>query len=322
VHPALSIIIFTTASGTGYGLLAWIGLLAPNGALPLTRQFGAVSVLVALGFITTGLLSSTIHLGHPERAWRAISQWRSSWLSREGLAALVTYIPALAFAALWLLEVTGAVWLGCGVLAAIGSVVTVICTAMIYRSLKPIRQWDNRWVIPSYLILAAMTGALWLAALLATLDAPRSGVTAVAVLVVFAAAAVKIAYWRSIDRGSSRSTLASATGLPKHRPIRPLDPPHTEENYLLREMGYRVARRHAAKLRRIAVVLAFVAPVVLLVLAWLLRGGAASAALALVGALTGTAGVLVERWLFFAEATHTVALYYRGDVTSGTDPIG
>jgi DMSO reductase anchor subunit len=322
VHPALSIIIFTTASGTGYGLLAWIGLLAPSGALPLTRQFGAISVLVALAFITAGLLSSTIHLGHPERAWRAISQWRSSWLSREGLAALVTYIPALAFAALWLFDIIGVVWSVCGVLAVIGSVATVVCTAMIYRSLKPIRQWDNRWVIPNYLILAGMTGALWLAALLAILDILRSGVTVLAALLVFAAAAGKIAYWRSIDRGSSRSSLASATGLPRHRPIRPLDPPHTEENYLLKEMGYRIARRHAARLRRIAIALAFAAPMVLLVLAWLLRGGAASAALALASALMATAGVLVERWLFFAEATHTVALYYRGDAKFGTNPIG
>jgi len=25
VHPALSVIVFTTASGIGYGLLAWVG---------------------------------------------------------------------------------------------------------------------------------------------------------------------------------------------------------------------------------------------------------------------------------------------------------
>jgi DMSO reductase anchor subunit len=287
VHPALSIIVFTTSSGVGYGLLAWIGLLAPMGALPLARQFGAVSLLLALGLITAGLLSSTLHLGHPERAWRAISQWRSSWLSREGVAAIATYVPALLFAALWLFEATGKVWSACGLLAAAGSLVTVICTAMIYRSLKPIRQWDNHWVLPNYLLLAAMTGA------------------------------VKVAYWRSIDKNSAGSTLASATGLPQGRSIRPLDPPHTEENYLLREMGYRIARRHAAKLRRIAMVVGFAVPLVALGLGWLLRGGAASALLALAAAASATAGVLIERWLFFAEATHTVALYYRGDASSG-----
>src|SRR5947207_15131306 len=101
--------------------------------LPLGRSFGVTGIALAIGFITAGLLSSTIHLGHPERAWRAISQWRSSWLSREGLAALVTYIPALAFAALWLFDIIGVVWSACGVLAAIGSVATVVCTAMVYR---------------------------------------------------------------------------------------------------------------------------------------------------------------------------------------------
>src|SRR5207245_9197297 len=128
-----------------------------------------------------------------------------------------------------------------------------ICTAMIYRSLKPIRQWYNRWVIPNYLMLAAMTGALWLTAVLAALDVLRPAVTALAAAFVLAAVAVKLAYWRSIDQNSAGSTLASATGLPPGRPIRPLDPPHTEENYLLRDMGYRIARLLYAQMRRIAI---------------------------------------------------------------------
>jgi DMSO reductase anchor subunit len=313
MHPALSIIFFTTASGVGYGLLAWIGLLAPTGALPLTHQFGSAGIVIAFGLITVGLLSSTLHLGHPERAWRAISQWRSSWLSREGLAALATYVPALAFAALWLFDGTGKLWSACGVLAAAGSAATLICTGMIYRSLKPIRQWNNPWVLPNYLMLAAMTGLLWLAALLAVFDVLPFPMTVLAAVLVLAAAGVKLAYWRSVDASTAATTLASATGLPSGRAIRPLDPPHTEENYLLREMGYRIARRHAAKLRRIAMVLAFAIPVVvMLLLAGVLRNGVASALLAVGAALAATAGVLVERWLFFAEATHTVALYYRG----------
>src|SRR5947209_10931793 len=155
----------------GYGLLAWAGVLAPLGVLPLTRQFGASILALALAFITTGLLSSTLHLGHRERAWRAVSQWRSSWLSREGLAALITYLPALLFAALWLLQATGRLWSALGFAAAAGAIITVICTAMIYHSLKPIRQWRNGWVVPNYLLLAAMTGSLWLVAVLATLEA-------------------------------------------------------------------------------------------------------------------------------------------------------
>ena len=313
MHPALSIVAFTTLSGIGYGLLAWVGVLAPIGMLPRGRAFAAASLGLALALITAGLMASTLHLGHPERAWRAFSQWRSSWLSREGVAAVATYVPAVLFAALWLTEATGRLWSACGLLAAAGSIATVFSTAMIYRSLKPIRQWHNAWVVPNYLLLAAMTGVLWLAAVAAMLDGFHPALAPLAAGIVLAAAGAKLGYWRSIDADRSGPTLAAATGLPAGRPLRPLDLPHTEENYLLKEMGYRVARRHAVKLRRMVVILGFAVPLVAIVLALLLHGALSGAAAALVGALAATAGVLIERWLFFAEATHTVALYYRGE---------
>src|SRR5215469_5383341 len=102
MHPALSVIVFTALSGAGYGLLAWLGIWAVAGALPADRGLAAVSLALSLGSITIGLLSSSLHLGHPERAWRAFSQWRSSWLSREGVSSVVTYAPALLFALGWL----------------------------------------------------------------------------------------------------------------------------------------------------------------------------------------------------------------------------
>src|SRR5215467_14251240 len=101
MHPAFSVIIFTTMSGAGYGLLAWLGAWAIVGGLPANRGLAAVLLVLSLGAITIGLLSSTVHLGHPERAWRAFSQWRSSWLSREGVASVVTYAPTLLLAFGW-----------------------------------------------------------------------------------------------------------------------------------------------------------------------------------------------------------------------------
>ena len=87
----LSVIFFTTASGAGYGLLALVGVLAPLGLVPSDGRFGAAALGLAFVLITAGLLSSTLHLGHPERAWRAFSQWRSSWLSREGVLSVATF---------------------------------------------------------------------------------------------------------------------------------------------------------------------------------------------------------------------------------------
>jgi DMSO reductase anchor subunit len=54
---------------------------------------------------------------------------------------------------------------------------------------------------------------------------------------------------------------------------------------------------------------AFVLPVLLLAAA-MAAGSPLAAVLSVLAALLQLAGMLVERWLFFAEATHTVTLYY------------
>jgi sulfite dehydrogenase (quinone) subunit SoeC len=307
VHPSFSVIFFTASSGAGYGLLALLGVLAPLGVVPQDALFAIVALGLALGAITAGLVSSTFHLGHPERAMRAFSQWRSSWLSREGVASVATYVPAGLFAIAWVFF--GAVSGILGILAALGAVATVICTAMIYRSLKPIQRWHNSWVMPNYLALALMTGALWLAWLLRLFGAGIASVDWLAILAIVLAAALKLGYWRFIDTTSSASTAESATGLGALGKVRLFEAPHTSENYLLKEMGFQIARKHAAKLRRIAFLLAFALPF-LLSLVPLLAGGWPATLAALIAAPLATLGVLVERWLFFAEAKHAVTLYY------------
>jgi DMSO reductase anchor subunit len=161
LHPAPSIIAFTTLSGAGYGLLFVLALGSVLGLIPPMRWIGLSGMVLALGLITLGLLCSTFHLGHPERAWRALSQWRSSWLSREGVMALVTYGPALLFAFGWVvLGTTGGLFAPLAVLTAAGAVATVWCTGMIYASLKPVRQWHHPLTAPLYLTFALMIGSL------------------------------------------------------------------------------------------------------------------------------------------------------------------
>ncbi|MBS0520740.1 MAG: dimethyl sulfoxide reductase anchor subunit [Proteobacteria bacterium] len=308
MHPSLSVIFFTTLSGAGYGLLALTGILAPLGAVPQDRRFGLAALAVALALIAAGLLSSLFHLGRPERAWRAFSQWRSSWLSREGVAAVITFVPALAFAGVWIFG--GAVSAILGFLAAAGAITTVVCTGMIYRSLKPIPRWHNRWVVPNYVALAGMTGSAWLL-LLARLDQVQPLLPLLALAATAAAAILKAAYWRSIDAPAPSPTAGSATGLGRLGTVRLFEAPHTSDNYLLKEMGFRIARKHAAKLRRIVLISGFVAPALLFCIA-LVTSGALAALPALVAAALMMLGVFVERWLFFAEAQHVVTLYYGG----------
>ena len=313
MHPALSVILFTVASGTGYGLAFWLGLGAALGLVPADRWFGLVSLALTAALISFGLVASTFHLGHPERAWRAFGQWRSSWLSREGVLAVATYVPLGLFALGWLGfgRIDG--WTAvAGVATALLAMATVAATAMIYASLKTIPRWSSRWVVPGYLVLAAMAGGLWLAALLRLFGEEPGAFGLAFALLPAAGLAVKLGYWRAIDGESPAATAAGAIGLEGKTKVRLLDPPHTSENYIMKEMGFRIARKHARKLRRIAVLLGFGVPLALALLAQLLGGGPGAAA-GLVAAVSAMAGLTVERWLFFAEAKHVVTLYYGAE---------
>lgn len=313
MHPASSVIFFTTASGAGYGLLFLMGLAGAAGLMPAGLWSGLVGFALALGLITAGLLVSTFHLGHPERAWRAMSQWRSSWLSREGLAAVVTYLPTLVFALGWIvLEDARGFWGVFGILASAGAAVTVVCTGMIYASLRTIRQWHHPLVLPGYLLLALYTGGLWAAMLVCAFGGSAATLIWVTLAAGAAAAVVKWLYWSRIDTDAPVTTSGTATGLSGLGRVRMLEGPSTSKNFVMREMGYRVARKHVPKLRTIAAVAGIVVPFALLMVAGAMGtdGGWFPALLA---ALSGGLGVAVERWLFFAEATHVVTTYYGAE---------
>jgi DMSO reductase anchor subunit len=311
MHPAASVIFFTVASGAGYGLLAALGLLAAFGLIVPDARLGLAGFGLGLGLVTAGLLSSTAHLGRPERAWRAFSQWRTSWLSREAVAAVATYVPAVLLAGAFVL-VDAPRWLLAvlGLATAAGAVVTIICTAMIYRSLKPIHAWHNRLTVPGYLIIGAATGLALAYLLLIAFGSPAAFVAGAGAVAALAAGFLhKRAYWAFIDTSASPATAESATGLGGIGRVRLLDPPHTGRNYLMREMGYAVARKHAVTLRRIVLIGGFVVPAWAVALGLGLSGPVALA-LGVAAVIASIGGAIVERWLFFAEARHTTMLYY------------
>jgi sulfite dehydrogenase (quinone) subunit SoeC len=309
MHPAYSVIFFTTSSGAGYGLLALLGLGAAFGMVPAEASLGLVGLGLATALISAGLLSSTAHLGRPERAWRAFSQWRTSWLSREGVFAVATFIPVALLGFGWVfLSRTDGLFAAMGILSAIGAAVTVVCTAMIYASLKPVAQWHSRYTLTAYMIFSLMTGSLIFCALLYSFGAGSPKLIFLAVACCVAGWGWKVATWRHNDRLVPASTANTATGLAGGT-VSSVEWPHTGENYLLKEMGFRVARKHARRLRMIATVLAFVLPIMLLIAA-VPASGILAAAILSAAAIIQLAGMLVERWLFFAEARHTVSLYY------------
>jgi DMSO reductase anchor subunit len=310
MHPAYSVILFTTASGAGFGLLALLGLVGAAHGSASNPWFGVASLGAGLLLVSGGLVSSLFHLGHPERAWRAFSQWRSSWLSREGVASVATLAAACLFGLLWLMPRAGRPLLALWGLVLFGlCLASLHCTAMIYASLPTIRQWRSRLVPPVYQAFGLATGAALLHALAEGFGRgqPLQSILVLASLAV--CGLLKVLYWRQIDEGPAEHTLEAATGLGRFGPVRQWEVPHTSPNFVMREMGYCVARRHAEKLRR-AVLGALAAAFLLTALTLLLGGGPLSAGLAALAAAAALGAALVERWLFFAEARHVSALYY------------
>ena len=305
MNPAYSVILFTTASGAGYGLLALLGLVGFNHGPVSNFAFGLVAVVVALGLITVGLLSSTFHLGHPERAWRAFSQWKSSWLSREGVASVVTYMPAVLFGAAWLDIVHAPAWIGpLGLATATMCAVTVFCTAKIYSTLKTIRAWNHPLVVPVYLAFAFASGGALLTAIATIFGRFQIFQVILTVVALLWLIGLKFFYWRAIDNAARTHTMAAATGLGPG--VRQWEVPHTSENYIMKEMGFAVARKHALKLRNVVFVLFIIT---LLALA----GCTQSPWFSFVAAPAILIAAVVERWLFFAEAQHVVSLFYGAE---------
>lgn len=292
MHPAPSVILFSVLSGAGFGLLAFLGfdLVQPSG--------WSAFLLWGLGYglAVSGLLAATFHLGNPQRAWMAFSQWRSSWLSREAWGAV--------FALILLAPVALSDWLGLGWnLAPLGwiggalALLTVFTTAMIYTQIKAVPRWNHPVTPLMFLSFAVAGGALF------------SG-QAWAWVALVIVGAVLVAAWRIGDGQFAKraQTMGTATGLGSIGTVQVFEQAHTAGNYLMREMIYVVGRKHVQKLRWIALGLAVLLPAALILLAPL---GLVTFGLAGVSHLIGA---LAARWLFFAQAEHVVGLYYGKNV--------
>ena len=288
MHPAPSVIIFTVCSGLGFGLLAWLGfgIINPSGWVAF------VFYLIANALAVGGLMASAFHLGNPQRALLAFTQWKTSWLSREAWLSAVTLVVMGLYALgavffdthLRLLGVTGAI-------LALG---TVFATSMIYTQLRTVPRWNHWITVVLFLLFSLGGGALF------------AGQVRTAGLLLLALGVALIFNWVSGDgRFAIRgTTMETATGLGTIGKVRLFEAPHTGSNYLLREMVHVVGRKHAAKLRVISVLCASILP------ALILLAIPAGHVMALLAISLHLLGAFASRWLFFAEAEHVVGLYY------------
>ena len=300
MHPAPSMVFFTVLSGLGLGLMIWLGL----GFGPDDGVFRWVAAGLAFALVGGGGLCSTGHLGRRDRAWRAFSQWRSSWLSREACLMVAAMALFGLYAAIWCLG--GVRYWGLGLVASVLSLATIYATAMIYAQLKTVPRWSVTPTPALFLTTGLTGGLLAYGAVAGALGvAGPGGLSSLALIVTIGV----VIWWQTSAAGAVRSangsTLETATGLGFMGRVRSFEAPHTGTNYLLKEMGYQIGRKRAFELRRIGAILGLLIPLVFSVVALLIGNWLMTLAL-----IAHIAGMLSLRWLFFAEAEHVQALYY------------
>ncbi len=303
MHPAFSVLIFTVTSGAGYGLLAWLGvgqLLGYTQAQTTDQQI--VVGVIAMVLVSIGLLSSTMHLANPKNAWRSFSRFRTSWLSREAVFAILLYPVAALYAAAIFWQWSCINWLAG--LSIVLALVTLFSTSMTYASLKTIRQWNTPMVPALFMAYALSSGGLLFLAVSGLFGALNSVLLSTVLGLVLITFALKMVYffWQGKPQGA---TIQTATGF-SQASVRLLDAGHSAPTFLNREFGYQIA---ADKLLRLRIVMTIVTFVVPLVIFYCVLQGSAVELLA-VAWLMMMVGLLIERWLFFAEARHVVRLYH------------
>jgi len=323
MHPAFSVIFLTTLIGAGQGLFLALFTAQSYAAVNFVtiqnpHQFYAYGSGIALLLLVAGLLASFFHLGHPERAWRSVARWRTSWLSREVIA-----LPAFMFFVFiygvmhyfgWdpvIIEteqtLQGHLTLYIGIIGTILCFALFICTAMIYACLKFLQEWHSPLTVINYTLLGTASGF--------TLATAYSAIMAPELMTLFGTWATIITLTALISRSASlirnsrikhKSSLQTAIGV-RHTKIEQKAMGLMGGSFNTREFFHGAKTGVFKSIKWIFMILVFLIPVLLLT-----SGMSNNNVDLLMGAFVAQyIGLLAERWFFFAQANHPQNLYYQ-----------
>jgi sulfite dehydrogenase (quinone) subunit SoeC len=322
MKPAFSVIFLTTLIGAGQGLFLALYTqqsYALFGLLPLQSDaFYGYGCLLALIFLGGGLVASFFHLGHPERAWRSAAQWRTSWLSREVIVLPafmgVVFLYGAAHLTGWkpvLVDLPSGLAIDLSIV--LGGIATLlafalfVCTGMIYACLRFLREWYSPLTIINYILLGGASGFA-LAAFYAAYAAPSQSVFFAGwafIITLLGLAGRSASLWRNA-RLRPGSSLQTAIGI-KHPHIVQKTQGSMGGSFNTREFFHGKSKAFLRTIKPAFLLLAFIIPLLLLFAGlshpqdWLLG----------LAFILQYAGLLAERWYFFAEANHPQNLYYQ-----------
>jgi DMSO reductase anchor subunit len=307
MHPAFSILFFTTLAGAAQGLLVTLAL-AQIGGVAMDSGFVLQAIALGLVLLVAGLASSFLHLGHKMRAWRAVLMWRTSWMSRE-----VIVLPAyIGLTALWWLSLYAGADSGLAYALpwaiAVGALLLWYCTAMIYACLRFIQEWAHWSTVANFILIGLASGSV-LACALAAYGGQAALLNALAPWATAATVLAALLRWYSLRRNSSLrpvSTLQSATGIQAKRLVQK-SMGMSAGAFNTREFFHGASQLVLRNVRWAFVLGLFVLPLGLALCAL----SSASTWPWAWAALIQAPALIAERWVFFAQAKHPQNLYYQ-----------
>lgn len=309
MNPAFSVIFLTTLLGAGQGLFLALFVVEARVFAGLLAQpspgFYVHGSLLAVLLLATGLLASFFHLGHPERAWRAAAMWRTSWLSREVIVLPAFMAAVTAYGLAHFQGWAGTLWLG-GAAAAL-CLLLFLCTGMIYACIRFLQEWATPLTVINFTLIGCASGCMLAAALAALRNEPDAAVIGVWAISLTAAALLSrlASLWRNA-RLKPRSTLQTAIGI-KHPRIAQKAQGFMGGSFNTREFFHGRSPGALKAVKFWFVTLAFLLPAAL----GAVGVSTASASWLLAACLVQGAGLVAERWFFFAQANHPQNLYYQ-----------
>ncbi len=323
MHPAFSVIFLTTLIGVGQGLFLALytgQVYSLANLLPAqdSQGFYAVGSLLSLLFLALGLFASFFHLGRPERAWRSMTQWRTSWLSREVILLPLFMLLVFLYGAVQYFGMTG-VWftiqdtlpvdasLVVGLLASISAFLLFGCTAMIYASVKFLQEWHSPLTIVNYTLFGIASGFM--------LAAAFSAYSGINLAMFYGVWAVVFTLLGLITRGISlyrnrnikrKFSLQSALGV-RHSNIAQQTQGFMGGSFNTQEFFHGQTDATIRRIKYSFMLLVFPLPVGLMIASFMLE----SVNLSILAFTIQYLGLLLERWYFFADANHPQNLYYQ-----------
>ncbi|MCW9047786.1 MAG: dimethyl sulfoxide reductase anchor subunit [Gammaproteobacteria bacterium] len=323
MHPAFSVIFLTTLIGAAQGLFLALFSTQVYSEFELLPGIGdtnyyGIGAAISLILLIGGLVSSFFHLGHPERAWRSATCWRTSWLSREVIALPTMMLAVFVYGLIHLFgldsiafthgEITLSTSLFVGIFGVVTTFALFICTAMIYACIKFLQEWASPLTVINYFLFGTASGFTLATALASYLGLQEhtlflGGWAIVLTILVFITRTASL--YRN-SRIKHKSTVQSAIGI-RHNKIQQKAQGAMGGSFNTREYFHGKTAMFLKSVKFIFMILVFPVPVLLLSAS--LNNGNTEVLIA--AFVIQYIGLLAERWFFFAQANHPQNIYYQ-----------